>query len=138
ICDIDHFKAYNDGFGHPAGDQALRAVAGALASGVRPSDSVYRWGGEEFLVLLPEQDATGGLAALGRLRRAVRDLGIPHPRSAAGVVTLSVGLTVWGPGRSESVDQLVAEADRALYAAKEQGRDQVCLDPAGLAPRVLD
>jgi len=125
MCDIDHFKAYNDTYGHLGGDQALRAVAGVLATTLRPSDLVYRWGGEEFLVLLPEQDAAGGLAAAERLRRAVRALEIPHEGAAAGVLTLSIGLSAWGPGRKPSADQLIGEADAALYDAKSQGRDRV-------------
>jgi two-component system chemotaxis response regulator CheY len=126
ILDVDHFKAYNDTYGHPAGDRALRAVAGVFAAGLRSSDHAYRWGGEEFLVVLPEQDLTGATVVLDRLRRAVRELAIEHraaPRH--GVLTVSAGLTCWLPGRTATLDQLFAEADGALYAAKAGGRDAV-------------
>ena len=126
IVDVDHFKAYNDTYGHLEGDRALRAVAGVLSSGLRSADRVYRWGGEEFLVVLPEQDLTGGRVVLDRLRRAVRDLSIPHRASPPhGVLTVSAGLTCWVPGRTTTIDQLFAEADAALYAAKAGGRDAV-------------
>jgi two-component system chemotaxis response regulator CheY len=136
IVDVDHFKTYNDTYGHLAGDRALRAVAGVLATGLRASDRVYRWGGEEFLVVLPEQDLTGAAVVVDRLRRAVRDLAIEHraaPRH--GVLTVSVGLTCWLPGRTATVDQLFAEADGALYAAKAGGRDAVTTSPGPLDVR---
>ena len=124
LCDIDHFKAYNDHYGHLAGDDALRRVAEAISSGLRGGDAAYRYGGEEFLMVLPEQDVEAAVAIADRLRRAVEDLGIPHEANApAGVVTISAGVAVLaGAG---DADDLLKEADAALYEAKEAGRNTV-------------
>ena len=131
LCDVDHFKAYNDRYGHLAGDDALRRVAGAVSSGLRGGDTAYRYGGEEFLVVLPEQGVDAAAAIADRLRRAVEDLGLPHaanePRS---VVTISAGVAVFsGAG---SADDLLKEADAALYDAKEAGRNAIRTRGAGL------
>jgi two-component system cell cycle response regulator len=126
LCDLDHFKAYNDTMGHPAGDQALRAVASVIRNGSRSGDTAYRYGGEEFVVILPEQTlATAGVAA-ERLRRSVEQLAIPHPGlDPPGVVTLSAGVAELVSGDASSVERLVADADAALYRAKELGRNRV-------------
>ena len=93
LCDIDHFKAYNDHYGHLAGDDALRRVAEAISSGLRGGDAAYRYGGEEFLMVLPEQDAESAAAMADRLRLAVEDLRIPHADGIpSGVVTISAGV----------------------------------------------
>lgn len=122
LADIDNFKGYNDGAGHLEGDTLLRRLSAALGTTVRGGDTVYRYGGEEFLVLLPEQTLeTAGLAA-ERLRAAVEHLALPHPDG--GIVTVSVGVA--GPAEgSEDADDLVARADAALYAAKAAGRNRV-------------
>lgn len=124
LCDVDYFKAYNDRYGHLAGDDALRRVAGALSSGLRGGDAAYRYGGEEFLMVLPEQGVDSAAAIADRLRRAVEELGVPHAANASrGVVTISAGVAVFSG--SGSTDDLLKEADAALYDAKEAGRNVV-------------
>lgn len=126
ICDVDFFKEYNDRFGHQAGDEALQVVATVLAASVRRADTVYRYGGEEFLVVLPEQDAGSAVVALERVRRALRQKALPGPTGGpASVLTISAGITVFHPGRATSPAELLKEADVALYRAKETGRDCV-------------
>jgi diguanylate cyclase (GGDEF)-like protein len=122
IADVDHFKAYNDAHGHPRGDEVLVAVATALRETVRTGDTVYRYGGEEFVVLLPEQTLDGARLAAERLRAAVEALALPHP--GGGAVTVSIGVAGLGDG-SCAPDALFEAADAALYAAKEAGRNRV-------------
>jgi diguanylate cyclase (GGDEF)-like protein len=124
LCDVDFFKAYNDRYGHLAGDDVLWRVAATLSSGLRTGDTAYRFGGEEFLLVLPEQDAEAAAAITERLRQAVEDLGIPHADGLPlGVVTVSAGVAV--SAEAGDGDGLLRAADRALYAAKETGRNRV-------------
>ena len=126
MCDLDHFKAYNDRLGHPEGDEALRAVGAILGEQVREGDSAYRYGGEEFLLLLPEQTLESGALAAERVRRAVEGLGIAHPAASPdAVVTISVGVAAFAPGDETSGAAVVAAADAALYRAKKSGRNRV-------------
>lgn len=126
MCDVDLFKAYNDAFGHPAGDEALRAVAATLSQQARKGDTVYRYGGEEFLLLLPEQDLTAGAAAAERFRRSVEELDMPDPAGTpARGVTLSIGMAVFIPTEGTTTEALLAQADAALYKAKASGRNRV-------------
>lgn len=125
LLDVDRFKPYNDAYGHQAGDEALRAVAGALTAGVRTGDAVYRYGGEEFVVLLPDQDLASATVAVERLGGAVRRLGLPHGGSEHRVVTVSAGIAASDDVDHGSVAGLVSAADRGLYLAKAQGRDRV-------------
>src|SRR6185437_4340967 len=118
LLDVDHFKGYNDGAGHQAGDGVLRAIADALASTIRSGDTLYRYGGEEFLVLLPEQTLEGATLAAERLRAAVEGLALEHPDG--GTVTVSVGVAGLGD-RSCTPPQVFELADRALYQAKQDG-----------------
>ncbi|MEW6322364.1 MAG: diguanylate cyclase [Acidobacteriota bacterium] len=131
MIDIDYFKAYNDGFGHQAGDSCLKRVAEKLAQGVgRPGDLVARYGGEEFVAVLGDTDADGAVALAERLRGHIEDLRIPHPRSLCGRwVTVSCGAATTFPTRDSHPDELVGEADRALYRAKREGRNRVALPP---------
>jgi diguanylate cyclase (GGDEF)-like protein len=122
IADVDHFKAYNDAHGHPRGDDVLRAVASSLRDTVRTGDTVYRYGGEEFVVLLPEQTLAGAEQAAERLRAAIEALALPHP--GGGSVTVSIGVAGLGDGTC-APDALFETADQALYAAKEDGRNRV-------------
>ena len=125
LCDVDFFKRYNDHYGHLAGDEALRRVARTISSQRRSGDTAYRYGGEEFLVILPEQSIkTAGIFA-ERLRGAVEELGVPHEaREGQKVVTLSVGIATLSPRDPKSADGLLKEADAALYEAKSLGRNQ--------------
>ena len=131
LFDIDHFKQYNDLYGHQAGDACLRAVAGALRAGLaRSHDVVARYGGEEFVCLLPECDAAGALAKAEALCRAVQALGIAHRGSAtAPVVTVSGGVAALVPGGEHTPEDLLACADRQLYQAKVAGRNRVADGP---------
>jgi diguanylate cyclase (GGDEF)-like protein len=138
MIDVDQFKAYNDHYGHPAGDACLRAVAAALRGGlIRREDEVARYGGEEFTVILAKTRQTEAVAIAERLRGAVRALQLPHDARAEGIVTISLGLAVMGePGGATIVDAtaLVEAADHALYRAKQTGRDRVeCFSEAAVA-----
>lgn len=127
LLDIDDFKAYNDHYGHPAGDEALRRVASTLLGGLkRPTDLVARYGGEEFAVVLPDVDARGAAMLAERLRARVRALAIPHAASRTGpVLTISCGVAATRPDTDNgALARLVADADSALYQAKRAGRDR--------------
>lgn len=124
LCDIDFFKSYNDEFGHQAGDKVLRAVAEALNDTCRKGDAVYRYGGEEFLLVLPEQDAEQAMMAAERVRAAVQSLEIPSSSKALdGVVTISAGTAARAPDVG-GPEEVVKAADGALYQAKEEGRNR--------------
>ncbi|MDQ2941036.1 MAG: diguanylate cyclase [Chloroflexota bacterium] len=126
LYDIDFFKAYNDTFGHPAGDEALRRVAQALVGSIRTGDMAYRYGGEEFLVLLPEQTLTTAALAVERTRAAVQAIGLSQPTNQpSATITLSAGIAESCPADSLDVDGWLRRADIALYQAKGRGRNQV-------------
>jgi diguanylate cyclase (GGDEF)-like protein len=130
LCDLDRFKDYNDALGHQAGDQALRQVAEMLAQRTRGEDRVYRYGGEELLLILPDQDAREGAEVAERHRAGLEQAAIPHPASSSfGVVTLSAGVAAAEPG--DTVRQVLRRADAALYRAKCDGRNQVAVAPPG-------
>lgn len=126
LIDIDHFKQYNDNYGHLAGDGCLRQVATALNEVVhRPADLVARYGGEEFAVVLPNTDIEGAIQIAQLLEEKIRQLNIPHENSpTARCVTLSMGITSRVACEQTSPADLIELADRALYEAKEGGRDQ--------------
>jgi two-component system chemotaxis response regulator CheY len=131
LCDIDEFKIYNDYFGHLSGDEALRSVAHAIHGGLRRGDFFYRYGGEEFLVILPEQTITEAALGMGRIRQAVERLAIPHaPTAAMPVVTISVGISALSGAPTESIDGWLRRTDAALYLAKAHGRNRVTLEGA--------
>ena len=139
MLDIDHFKAYNDRYGHPAGDQCLREVAGAFrATARRPRDVVARYGGEELIAILPGADRAHALATGRALVAAVSDLEITHAASTTRPrVTVSVGVAVVEAGMDSSPEALIRHADRALYDAKEQGRDRCVMHAADSAQEPL-
>ena len=125
MCDVDNFKSYNDIYGHQAGDLALREVAASLVGQVRKSDGVYRFGGEEFLVVLPNQTQEGARIFMERALDSVRDLEIEHIGDPAGLLTLSAGISAFTTQHKPDAEQLLGEADVALYAAKAAGRNRV-------------
>ncbi|MDP3857928.1 MAG: diguanylate cyclase [Stagnimonas sp.] len=127
MVDVDSFKRYNDHYGHLAGDETLKAVAQALQAGCeRPSDLAARFGGEEFIVILPGCPTADAVAMGNKLCRAVAALAISHVASlAAGHVTVSIGAAATRPQPGSSPLQLIQLADQALYRAKEGGRNQV-------------
>ncbi len=127
ICDVDHFKFYNDTYGHPAGDSCLKKVARILTEWARrPSDLAARYGGEEFVVLLPETPAAGAATVAEKIRLSVEKCNIEHSSSpVASHVTLSLGVAALIPGKNMEPQELIDLADRALYQAKEEGRNRV-------------
>ena len=127
MVDVDNFKSYNDIYGHQAGDAALIAIASTLAGEVRKSDGVYRFGGEEFLLVLRDQQAEGARLVMERVRSAVQDLRIEHSGDPDGVLTISAGISAFTSGHRAGTEQLLREADLALYAAKASGRNRVSL-----------
>jgi diguanylate cyclase (GGDEF)-like protein len=129
MIDIDCFKAFNDSLGHPAGDACLKRVAGAIRKVLhRPSDFVARYGGEEFMLVLLDTEPEGAAHVAELIRRAVEELAIPHPASSAGDhVTVSIGVATGRPAFETRPDETIGVADRALYAAKRDGRNRVVL-----------
>jgi diguanylate cyclase (GGDEF)-like protein len=127
IADVDRFKAYNDHYGHQAGDDCLRQVARQMKNNlVRPADLIARYGGEEFACVLPDTDKEGAVAVAVRLEKAVRSLDLPHVQAASGgIITISLGVTAAAPAEGDDTHLLIAEADRALYRAKAAGRGRV-------------
>jgi diguanylate cyclase (GGDEF)-like protein len=138
MVDIDHFKEYNDHFGHVAGDRCLRRVASLLQQHVRGADLAARYGGEEFAVVMPGADLDAALTAAERLRAGVAALGEPHPLAPEGVVTVSVGVAAMVPRIPDRPGQMVTQADAELYRAKRAGRNRVmpvaATTPATAAP----
>lgn len=129
LMDVDHFKAFNDRYGHPAGDQCLKHVAMALQRQVPPQiGCVARWGGEEFIVVLPRAQLHAAMKRAQGLCKAVHGLGLRHDAAPAfGCVTISVGVAVVRPASdsvNDAIDSLIAQADAALYRAKASGRNR--------------
>ena len=126
FVDIDRFKAFNDAYGHQAGDDALTAVARCIGDNIRrPADTAARYGGEEFVVVLPDTPADGAARIAEKIRAAISDLSIEHAGSEYGRVTASIGLASWRPERDVDVSSLIRAADEALYDAKARGRNRV-------------
>lgn len=126
LCDVDHFKLFNDSEGHLAGDEVLRAVGGELKKRCRGGDRAYRYGGEEFLLILPVPSLDLALAAAERHRRAIEALKIRHPANPPlDVLTISAGVALRGSGDNASTAEWLNQADTALYLAKRNGRNRV-------------
>jgi len=129
MCDIDFFKAYNDTYGHQAGDKCLKAVGNVLkGSAKRAGDLVARYGGEEFTILLPMTDSEKAFIIAEKIQRDINSLKVPHKKSeVSDVVTLSFGIATLFPHPSKSQNDLVELADKALYRAKHEGRNKVII-----------
>ncbi|MCS6960251.1 MAG: diguanylate cyclase [Pseudanabaenaceae cyanobacterium SKYGB_i_bin29] len=127
VCDVDHFKSFNDFYGHQAGDECLQQVAQAIAQSIRrPIDLASRYGGEEFVVVLPNTPLQGAWQVAESMRMAVKYLAIPHAGSSVtDRVTISVGLATQVPQRGTLPMALLQKADKALFQAKRLGRDRV-------------
>ncbi len=121
LIDIDHFKRINDEHGHERGDQALQLIARCLDQGLRSSDLLGRWGGEEFVALLPDTHLPGARIVAERLRQAIAELPLGELK-----ITVSMGLATLIA--SEDLDSLIKRSDHMLYRAKGEGRDRVCTD----------
>ena len=127
LLDVDKFKIYNDTYGHQQGDVVLQEVAKILTeSAWRPSDSAARWGGEEFIVLLPYTDLKGAMDVAERIRSNIENNIIPCADGSGTNVTVSIGVNTLIPDKNDSVFDFIAQADKALYTAKEKGRNRVC------------
>lgn len=127
MIDIDYFKVYNDKYGHLAGDDALVHVAKSLKSNIsRPRDLVARYGGEEFVCLLPETTMAAAIKLAEKLRQKIEDLQYIHEfSSTAGVITISIGIATTIPEHGQAKEDLLDQADKALYKAKNDGRNQI-------------
>jgi len=119
MLDVDHFKSYNDSFGHPAGDEALKLVGEVIRNTLRSADVAARFGGEEFAILLPQTTGEEAIAIAERIRHNIATAGFAHRE-----VTVSIGITSCSAELCVSAD-LVSAADRALYEAKRRGRNRV-------------
>jgi len=126
MIDLDHFKNFNDTYGHDAGDAVLRETGASLTKGIRAEDFVCRFGGEEFVVILPTANVEAACARAERLRLKMKELTVLHQGKSMGMLTISVGVAVF-PEHGSSPKELMAAADAALYEAKRNGRDQIAV-----------
>lgn len=133
ICDIDYFKRYNDRYGHPGGDRCLREVSRILGDSIRRAgDLCARYGGEEFAVVLPDLPLDDAIVLMRAVLKEVWDRALPHESSpAADRVTLSIGVAALDAANGITTDGLLARADRALYEAKQSGRNRIVADASG-------
>ncbi len=139
MIDVDCFKSFNDHYGHPAGDVCLRLVAQATAATLRrPPDTAARFGGEEFIALLPGADSAAAADVAERVRLAIMGAGVAHARSAFGRVTVSIGSASLAPHPGQDRQVLIDLADRALYEAKQSGRNTVCCAGGDVLIAALD
>ncbi len=123
MLDIDHFKHFNDTYGHLEGDQILSKIGGLITAGLRTMDTAYRFGGEEFTVILPETDANAAAAVAQRIRDEVEKTELSV--NSEGNITLSIGVTEYADG--EAVSDFIKRADLAMYRSKEKGRNCISL-----------
>jgi len=127
MLDVDRFKNYNDSYGHNQGDKALLSVAETLSATIkRSSDFAARWGGEEFIVLLPGTDLNGAYDVAEQIRKNIEKVELPCVDEKLTKVTISIGINIWEHGQNMTIEEFVAGADKALYKAKEKGRNRVC------------
>ena len=132
MINIDNFKRFNDQHGHDAGDFVLSAVARAISNNIRPSDIACRYGGEELAIVLPETDLESARDRAEHMQRAIQDTNLSHAGQTLPAPTASFGVAVY-PGNGAKPADLLKAADQALYRAKQQGRDRVCV-AEGSAP----
>ncbi|MNR28771.1 Phytochrome-like protein cph2 [compost metagenome] len=124
MIDVDHFKRFNDQYGHLAGDDCLRTIGAIIRENIkRPGDLAARYGGEEFAVVLPGTDYVGAFLVAEKIRRAVQQSGVEHSETTEGTVTVSLGVSACNPTSQESPDGLIDASDKALYVAKASGRN---------------
>jgi len=133
MLDLDHFKQFNDTYGHEAGDMLLREAGRIMRTIIRRSDLACRYGGEEFVLILPDAPLEIGLTCLERLRTGVRELAVPIRGQTASAITLSAGIATY-PEHGVDSGSLLQASDRALYRAKHEGRDRICIAAAPLEP----
>jgi diguanylate cyclase (GGDEF)-like protein len=126
FLDLDHFKKFNDSFGHDAGDLVLKSIADVFRQRFRGDDAICRYGGEEFAIILPESSAANAERRANDLRAEVKDLRLRSQGRQLDRVTLSIGIASY-PENGSTMDELLREADRALYQSKADGRDRVTL-----------
>lgn len=126
MFDLDHFKTFNDTFGHEAGDKVLRELGSFLMKNLRAEDTPCRFGGEEFLLILPGAHCQGAVSRAERLRSGVKELSVTHQGRSVGKISISIGIAAF-PLHGSSVSELIAAADGALYRAKREGRDRLVL-----------
>lgn len=124
LVDVDKFKPYNDFYGHQKGDEVLKEIANIIKNTIRITDSVYRYGGEEFLVIFPEVRLEGGFIAAEHIRKAIEDSAIEHEKADLGIVTSSFGVSEESLSAPDQ-KSTIANADKALYEAKKNGRNRV-------------
>jgi diguanylate cyclase (GGDEF)-like protein len=128
MIDVDHFKIYNDTYGHQQGDKALCLIARVLTQTLkRTSDFVSRWGGEEFIIFLPKSDAYGGMTIAEEIRKNIEAAELPCDDGNITRLTVSIGVNSEMPTPSSSIDEFISKADKALYCAKAAGRNIVRL-----------
>jgi len=139
MIDVDHFKPFNDNYGHPAGDECLKKISHTIKGCMhRPGDLLGRYGGEEFVVLLPETDNPGALRVAEYINKAIVTLGLRHAFSSTGnVVTVSIGGSTCLHTSHHSLEELIKSADRALYNAKNSGRNRALVDELASHKTVL-
>jgi len=131
MMDIDHFKNYNDTYGHQQGDETLKVVANAITNALmRSSDTAYRWGGEEFIALLVDTNLENAMVVAERIRKAVETASVQNLNGGDPLnVTISLGVASAIPGEKNEIPGMIKQADMALYTAKESGRNRVCSAP---------
>ena len=127
MCDIDNFKLYNDTYGHLAGDNILRRVADSIKRSIRMSDDVFRYGGEEMVITLPDQDLNSTLTVAEKIREGIELLGIEHKGTSNGILTISCGVAAFDMEKLENRwEDILEDADKALYRAKAAGKNRAC------------
>jgi diguanylate cyclase (GGDEF)-like protein len=129
MLDIDNFTEYNDTYGHPQGDILLKVISNIIKTTIkRATDFASRWGGEEFVVLLPGTDKNGTLIVAEKIRVNIKNAQIPHSDGSISTITISGGGLSIIPGEEDSINDMIKTADDLLYLAKDNGRDQICMD----------